>query len=157
MKKEIIDILTWVMNRITEQHQYSKWSDAYARKDVNSALNEAHKQLQPYIDWNNLTVKDCEELRFGKWANENDIKEDIKYLENLLKEEKITKEEFDIRQQKYLNTSGLMLIPLWLFPLLPKGIEVTSIFGEKIIYDGKNINNDVRMGCIAYGIVPKNS
>ena len=94
MKKEIIDILTWVMNRVTEQQQYSKWTDAFARKDVNSALNEAHSRLQQYIDWANLTVKDCEELRFGKWANDDDIKEDINYLENLFKEEKITEEEF---------------------------------------------------------------
>ena len=48
-----------------------------------------------------------------------------------------------------------MWIPLWLFPLLPIGTEVISIFGDKIIYDGKNVNNDIRMGCIAYGIVPK--
>ena len=155
MKKEIIDILTWVMNRVTEQQQYSKWSDSYARKDVNSALSEAHSHLQQYIDWANLTAKDCEELRFGKWANDDDIKEDINYLEKLLKEEKITQAEFETKKQKYLNTKGLMLIPLWLFPLLPIGTEVISIFGDKIIYDGKNVNNDIRMGCIAYGIVPK--
>ena len=155
MKKEIVDILTWVMNRVTEQQQYVKWTDSYARKDVNSALSEAHDQLQQYVDWDNITVKECEELRFGKWANDNDIKEDIDYLEKLLKEEKITEEEFKEKKQKYLNTKGLMLIPLWLFPLLPKGTEVISIFGDKITYDGKNISNDVRMGCIAYGIVPK--
>ena len=73
----------------------------------------------------------------------------------MFKEEKITEEEFKEKKQKYLNTKGLMLIPLWLFPLLPIGTEVISIFGDKIIYDGKNVNNDIRMGCIAYGIVPK--
>ena len=155
MRKEIVDILTWVMNRVTAQQQYIKWSDTYARKDVNEALQEAQKQLKPYIDWGNLTVQECEELRFGKWSTEEDIKEDIDYLEKTCKEGKITEEEFKEKKQKYLNTKGLMLIPLWLFPLLPIGTEVISIFGDKIIYDGKNVNNDIRMGCIAYGIVPK--
>lgn len=74
MKKEIIDILTWVMNRVTEQQQYSKWTDAYSIVVVPIASNRYRSHF---------------------------------------------------------------------------------IFGDKIIYDGENVNNDIRMGCIAYGIVPK--
>ena len=46
----------------------------------------------------------------------------------------------------------LYLIPIWLLPILPIGTKVTSIFDEEIVYDGKNIDNDVRFGCLAYGI-----
>lgn len=50
----------------------------------------------------------------------------------------------------------LYLIPLYLLPILPIGTELTDIFGDKLIYDGKNVDNDVRFGCIAYGITIKN-
>ena len=50
------------------------------------------------------------------------------------------------------DTPDLYLIPLWLLPAVPVGIELTTIFGHKIVYDGANIDNDIRCGCIAYGI-----
>lgn len=46
----------------------------------------------------------------------------------------------------------LYLIPLYLFPILPIGSRLRSILGETIIYNGSNVNNDNRFGCIAYGI-----
>ena len=51
--------------------------------------------------------------------------------------------------------SNFYLIPLYLLPILPIGTEVTSINGEKKVYDGTNVDNDVRFGCIAYGIYVK--
>lgn len=155
MKKEIIDVFTWVMNSVTAQQQYSKWGDNYARKQLNDSLSEAQKELSKYVDWNNLTQKDCEEMRFCKWANEEEIKEEIDYLQKLFDDGKISSTEFEAKKQKKLNTKDLMLIPMWLYPLIPISYEVTSIFGDKIINDGKNIDNDSRRGCIAYGIIPK--
>lgn len=49
----------------------------------------------------------------------------------------------------------LYLIPLWLLPIIPIGIKLTTIFGDEITYDGHNIDNDIRFGCIAYGIYIK--
>ena len=49
----------------------------------------------------------------------------------------------------------LYLIPLYLLPILPIGTKVVDIFGEEIIYDGTNIDNDARFGCLAYGIIIK--
>ena len=48
--------------------------------------------------------------------------------------------------------SDIYLIPLYLLPILPIGFEVIRIDGRKIIYDGTNLDNDVRVGCISYGI-----
>ena len=53
------------------------------------------------------------------------------------------------------NTLGLRLIPLYLYPSLPIGITLTSIGGEEIVFDGSNIDTDVRFGCLAWGIKPK--
>lgn len=50
------------------------------------------------------------------------------------------------------ETPNLYLIPLWLVPIIPVGTELTCISGAKIIYNGSNIDNDIRFGCIAYGI-----
>lgn len=50
----------------------------------------------------------------------------------------------------------LWLIPLYLVPILPKGLEVTSIGGEKLIVGKDYIDNDIRCGCVAYGIEIKN-
>ena len=50
------------------------------------------------------------------------------------------------------NMPNFYLFPLWFIPLIPIGTELTSIEWEKIIYDGTNIDNDIRFGCIPYGI-----
>lgn len=60
--------------------------------------------------------------------------------------------------EKYNMVSGesIMLIPLYLHPLIPEGLKVTSIFGVNIVYDGTNIDNDERLGLLAYGLpLPK--
>lgn len=53
---------------------------------------------------------------------------------------------------KWDDNSDLYLFPLWFMPLIPIGTEVTSISGNKIIYNGTNLDNDIRFGCTAYGI-----
>lgn len=51
------------------------------------------------------------------------------------------------------DTPGLYLIPLYLLPLIPVGMELTTINGRKVAYDGHNIDDDNRFGYLAYGIV----
>ena len=51
--------------------------------------------------------------------------------------------------------SGIYLIPLYLFPIIPIGLKVYCISGDEIVNDGTNLDNDIRFGCIAYGIKPK--
>lgn len=67
----------------------------------------------------------------------------------------LTKKEFDKEVANKKNTIGLRLIPLYLYPSLPIGITLTSINGDEIIFDGSNIDTDIRFGCIAWGIKPK--
>lgn len=121
MKKEIINCLTWLANRVSETTQYENWSDEFCRKEIKKASQKFVDEMQKHLDWDNLTEDDCKELRFGKWDEE----------------------------------SGIYLIPLYLFPIIPIGLKVYSISGDEIVNDGTNLDNDTRFGCVAYGIKPK--
>lgn len=64
----------------------------------------------------------------------------------------LTKEEaLSLGFGRWDDESDLYLIPLYLLPIVPVGIELTCIDGQKIIYDGTNVDNDVRFGRIAWG------
>ena len=77
----------------------------------------------------------------------NEMKKHIDFS-NLTREE--AKELRFMRWDEELP--DLYLIPLWLLPVIPIGTELTSIGGDKVIYDGTNVDNDIRFGCIAWGI-----
>lgn len=63
------------------------------------------------------------------------------------------KEAIELRFGKWSEEDpSLYLIPIWLLPILPVGTKLTSINGDEIVYDGKNVDNDVRFGCLAYGV-----
>lgn len=36
-----------------------------------------------------------------------------------------------------------------------KELSVVGIGGEEIVFDGSNIDTDIRFGCLAWGIKPK--
>ena len=47
---------------------------------------------------------------------------------------------------------NLWLFPLWLFPIIPEGIEVIDINGEKYKFEREKADNDERFGCLPYGL-----
>lgn len=66
---------------------------------------------------------------------------------------KLTREEaIELRFMRWDEESNLYLIPLYLLSFIPIGTKLTSIDGETVIYDGTNIDNDIRFGCLAWGI-----
>ena len=93
-------------------------------------------------------------MHFRSWQSEEDVEEEISCLQSEFDKGHLTKEEFDKKVANEKNTLGLRLIPLYLYPSLPTGITLTSIDGEEIVFDGSNIDTDVRFGCIAWGIKP---
>ena len=98
-----------------------------------------------YTDWSD---EFCRQV--VKKATERFLEKLKKYIdfENLTEEEAL-----ELRFGQWSeNEPDLYLIPLYLLPILPIGTEVTCINGEKLIYDGHNINTDIRFGCLAYGI-----
>lgn len=131
------------------------WSEEYKKKSLNDAWQKVQEQFKEDIDWNALTESQCKALHFISWQSEEDVEEEISCLQSELDEGHLTKEEFDKKVANEKNTLGLRLIPLYLYPSLPVGITLTSIGGEEIVFDGSNIDIDVRFGCIAWGIKPK--
>ena len=66
---------------------------------------------------------------------------------------KLTREEaIELRFMKWDDESDLYLIPLYLLSFIPIGTELTCISGAKVIYGETNIDNDIRFGCLAWGI-----
>lgn len=103
----------------------------------------------------------AETVQYSSWSDEFCRKEIKEAHDKLVEELKkhidfkiITrKEAVELRFGRWSDdTPNLYLIPLWLLPVIPVGTELTSISGEKIIYNGSNVDNDIRFGCIAYGI-----
>ena len=47
---------------------------------------------------------------------------------------------------------SLYLIPAWLYPALPVGLQVTGISGEESEFSPETHNSESRYGCLAYGV-----
>lgn len=149
MKQEIINCLTWYVNTVAETVQYTSWSDEFCRKEITKNTDIFINELKKYIDFNNLSDEECRELRFGRFMSNEEIDDEIKDIKNNNKLSEIEKHK---RIKLRNNIRDIRLIPLYLLPILPIGTEVISIGGEVIKYDGNNIDNDIRFGCLAYGI-----
>lgn len=66
----------------------------------------------------------------------------------------LTKDEMiDLGFKRWSEDTELMLIPLWLFKFLSSNINAECIDGTKIT-NKSEMDNDHRLGCLAYGVVP---
>ena len=154
VEDKVSNTLKWLANQIACIQVYH-WSEEYKKKSLNDAWQKVQEQFKEDINWNALTESQCKALHFMSWQSEEDVEEEISCLQSELDEGHLTKEEFDKKVANEKNTLGLRLIPLYLYPSLPVGITLTSIDGEEIVFDGSNIDTDVRFGCLVWGIKPK--
>ncbi len=154
LEKKVNNTLKWLANRIAGIQVYH-WNEDYKKESLNDAWQKVQEQFKKDIDWNNLTEGQCKALHFGSWQSAEDVEEEISLIQSEYEKGHLTEEEFDKKVANEKNTLGLRLIPLYLYPSLPIGITLTSIGGEEIVFDGSNIDTDVRFGCIAWGIKPK--
>ena len=154
LEDKVNNTLKWLANQIASIQVYH-WDEDFKKESLNNAWQKVQKQFKKDIDWNNLTESQCKALHFGSWQSAEDIEEEISILQSELDRGHLTKDEFDKRVANEKNTIGLRLIPLYLYPALPIGITLTSIGGEEIVFDGSNIDTDIRFGYIAWGIKPK--
>lgn len=114
------------------------------------------KEIKTCFVW--YANKIAETVQYNTWSDEfcrKYIKESTDIFLNEIKKyinwDHITKEEASELRFGYW-CDDLYLIPLYLLPIIPIGTKLITIFGEEIIYDGTNVDNDIRFGCIAYGI-----
>ena len=128
------------------------------KKGENSMKAEIRNCLIWYVN------RVSETVQYANWSDDFCRKEirdanDIfaKSLKKYIDFKNLTKKQArELGFQKWREEEpDFYLIPLYLLPVLPIGTEVTCINGEKIVYNGHNIDNDIRCGCIAYGIKVK--
>ena len=122
MGKALINHFTWLANKLSELNTYN-WDASYKERELKETFDTFYKSLQ---------------------------KENNKHLVDLSKMTVKTAKEMGFCQ--WDEDGDLYLFPLWFMPLIPIGTEVISIIGKKIVYDGTNLDNDIRFSCIAYGI-----
>lgn len=154
LEEKVNNTLKWLANQIACIQVYH-WDEEYKKKSFNDTWQKVQKQFKKDIDWNTLTESQCKALHFGSWQSEEDVEKEISLLRYEFGAGHLTKEEFEKKVANEKNTLGLRLIPLYLYPSLPIGITLTSIDGEEIVFDGSNIDTDIRFGYLAWGIKPK--
>lgn len=104
-----------------------------------------------------------ETTQYGNWSDgfaRKQIKQaNQKFLDEIKKHidwDNLTESDCkELRFKRWDEESGIYLIPLYLFPIIPIGFKVYCINGSEIVNDGTNLDNDTRFGCIAYGVKPK--
>ncbi len=154
LEKKVNNTLKWLANQIVCIQVYH-WDEDFKKESLNAAWQKVQEQFKKDIDWNTLTESQCKALHFGSWQSEEDVKEEISLIQSEFEKGHLTKEQFDKKVANEKNTLGLRLIPLYLYPSLPIGITLTSIGGEERVFDGSNIDIDIRFGYLAWGIKPK--
>ena len=115
-------------------------------------------EVQNCLTW---LVNKVSETNEYNWGDDFKASENRKNFDTFYKElkkhidfKKITVEEAkELRFQRWSEEQpNLWLFPLYLVPIIPEGLEVTFITGEKAKYEKDKMDNDIRFGCVAYGI-----
>ncbi len=116
------------------------------------------KEVRNCLTW---LVNKVSETIIYNWDNDLKAKENKEGFDKFYKElekhidfTKLTVEEAkELRFQKWSEEQPkLWLFPLYLVPIIPEGLEVVDINGEKYKYEKDTADNDIRFGCVAYGI-----
>lgn len=115
------------------------------------------REIQNCLTW---LVNKVSATIIYNWDNETKAKENKEVFDIFYDEirqhidfTKLTIEEAeDLRLRRWDEESNLYLFPLWLVPIIPEGLEVTGISGCKYKYEKDKMDNDIRFGCVAYGI-----
>ena len=116
------------------------------------------KEIQNCLTWLINKVSETNEYNWENnfKATENKKSFDVFYeeLKKHIDFTKITVEEAkELRFQRWDEEQpDLWLFPLYLVPIIPEGLEVTFISGDKAKYERDKMDNDIRFGCVAYGI-----
>ena len=118
------------------------------KKEVENCLTYlANKLSESYVysNWTN-DIK-AQELELGFNTFYDELKKHIDFTKLTIEEAK------ELRFKRWGDDQpDLWLFPLYLVPIIPEGLEVTFISGEKAKYEKDKMDNDIRFGCVAYGI-----
>ena len=124
MNKKLANHFTWLANTLAECNTYETWSAELKARTIKESFETFYNSLKKDTNKHlvDLTAMTAEKAKELRFCRWSE------------------------------DTPNLWLLPLWFVPLIPIGTELTDIGGGKVVYDGNNIDLDVRFGCIAYGI-----
>lgn len=120
-----LNVMSFMVSAFAKCSTYTSWSAEFIKKEIDEARVKIKKDVGT-IDLQQFSEEQLKQLGCQFWDED----------------------------------SKVMLLPLWLYDLLPIGLELTCISGEtKIVTDnyqdnenGDYIDNDIRFGCISYGV-----
>lgn len=96
LEHKVNNILNWLAYQVACIQIYN-WDEESKKKHLNDAWQKVQEQFKKDIDWTALTESQCKALYFKSWQSEEDIEEEISYLQSELDKGHLTKEEFDER------------------------------------------------------------
>ncbi len=104
-----------------------------------------------HLTW--LVNRVCEKPVWGRAVEQTEpFRTFYKSLKKNLDITKLTLEEArELRFLRWDEHGKLYLFPLWVVPLIPEGLMVTSIGGETFPFDDR-ADLDIRFGCVAFGL-----
>lgn len=113
----------------------------------------------------NIYLKVLAELTTYNWSNDFKVSEVDNLVDriksyNWFKEinpNKLTKNNIiSLGGMEFSENSDLVLLPLWMLPFITEtfaGADINN--GDIRTINKKNVDNDNRFGCLAYGVIPK--
>lgn len=117
------------------------------------------KEIQNCLTW--LANMSSQAFVYDSWSDEtkvSTIKEVYSMFYDELKKH-IDFKNLTVEDAKELRFGrwdeelpNLWLFPLYLTPIIPEGLEVMYIDGGKTQYKKDEMDDDIRFGCVAYGI-----
>jgi len=92
---------------------------------------------------------------WGGDFSKKEIKESFGQLKEWANKEKLDFSKMDNKELRSLgfakwDADNQYMVPLWALGMLPKGMELTDINGEKAVVGKDPLDNDIRFGCIPY-------
>lgn len=108
-------------------------------------------EVMNHLTW--LVNRVCEKPVWSRTVEQTEpFSTFYKSLKKNLDITKLTLEEArELRFLRWDEHGKLYLFPLWVVPLIPEGLMVTSIGGETFPFDDR-ADLDARFGCVAFGL-----
>ena len=125
-------------------------NDYQIAKNVRTIMMNRSAEVMNYLSWSSDFC--AEQIR--------EIPEKIKSYDwfTPINPSELTKDQMkDLGFGKWSDEDPMYLIPLWMFPFLPEEINCGCIDGVKLVVKKSEMDNDHRFGCLAYGVMPKES
>lgn len=131
MKIGLINHFIWLTNEVWEISKSSGNHYEFMARELIDAQERFFNSLKletnsDLIDFGKLTPLEAKELGFRYWSKED---------------------------EQWEGESKLMLFPVWIYPLIPEGLMVTTIGGDTLPFERPKFDCEGREHCLGYGLM----